>query len=296
MWEDNGKKFTQDHNFRHTFSVDSPEVNATREFILSRIRLAIHGSLIQYDGTPQGYASATTAAQHQTVFTRNAPLWDLDVHASLDKHIAKAKTFLFNTSWAQQYAFIWPEMEPRFDAYVVPGFVPEDELVDSSDANSSVDGDVGSDTDNDDHDENGGGGNVSKVVSHGPPRSPPKHHLDRQENQNQKRSRSVPKLRTPQKQNRSRTISSDNSSSNDDGGAETENDSSDHAGGGSQNRSRSQSRSPEFDRTSWAAPNQANMNSNNIIRSSRKRRRKKPDYGNMVNYPEVVNSDDSDSN
>ena len=96
MREDNGKKFTQDHNYRKVFDEDSAEVASAREFVKARMR-GVYGNnaMTEYDirsrkeekKGPSAYKSAATAVLHQIPMTRTVALWDIDVFKQLDKHI-----------------------------------------------------------------------------------------------------------------------------------------------------------------------------------------------------------------
>ena len=99
MREDNGKKFTQDHNYRKSYDENSDEVLSAREFIKGRMREVYgNGAMTQYDGSgtkPTAYKSATDAVFHQVPMTRKVPLWDIDVFKQLDKQMQDANIFSF---------------------------------------------------------------------------------------------------------------------------------------------------------------------------------------------------------
>jgi hypothetical protein len=328
MREDNGKKFTQDHNFRHSFSEDSPEVSATKEFILSRIRLAIHGDLRQYDGTQKGYTSAVSSANHQTVFIRKVPLWDLNVGEMLDKHIAKTKDIFINTNFGQRHVFYWPEMKLNFDHFP-RRFVPDDDL-DSESGSSDSDSECSQDKgysiddngDNNDHDndsdvrnenekiganlyysedDNDCEYNASEIESlHPPPTQSPKYGMNNFARQSSDVSSSFDNTKNHRVCD---NVISTHGKEDESVDSESEiSDSTQGAGGGGRNetqlrRTSSQSpTSPVIDRVSWKAANQANMNTNNIISSSKKRFRKQINYGeDFINSKRMSDDNESDS-
>jgi hypothetical protein len=300
MREDNGKKFTQDHNYRKTFDENSDEVSAAREFLKARMRKVYgNGAMTQYDGSgknPQAYKSATFSVLNQIPMTRKVPLWDIDVFKQLDKHIEKCKQFFWNTNFGQRHVFEWPEMvvcDDHIKRYVADNF---DELSSDSDysqgGSGSDDGDADIDNGDDDDDEVGDvqdndldtqsdSDSSLDSSSISPSQSPPYNYLQQFSRQTESSYKpySVNSHRRVRKISENVLSPESAGSSNEAGGAESDDESvqdSDGADMGSQHRSRARSvsKTPEIDRTSWKAPNQSDPNAINIITDGKKRKRK----------------------
>jgi hypothetical protein len=301
--EDNGKKFTQDINFRRVYTEESPEVRSTKEFILSMIRKAIHGTLKQYDGKDAGYKSSEHSILHQINMIRTAPLWELDVFDMLDKHIDKAKQFFIKTNFGQKHRFIWPEMVLNDDHLPV---VQIDDSDDFSLSGSELE-DKGEDCiadddendnsefvkglhrhDNDDSDSSSSSSDMSQQDQ--PPRA--KNIVARRAAQSD-----YAKDDTPPSCNRNCDKEMSDEASNDSDQSSVvdlskkPDDNHDNQAGGA---GMSKSQSPSPDPNSWAAPNKSHMNPRNIMSSSRKRSRTKVDHGFQVNDQDEDEGNETD--
>jgi hypothetical protein len=326
MREDNGKKFTQDHNYRKNYDENSEEVLSAREFIKGRMREVYgNGAMTQYDGSgkkPKAYQTAELAQFNQLPMTRKVPLWDIDVFKQLDKHIEQCKEFMWNTNFGQKHVFLWPEM------VVSNEHIPQsmaDNIHDDLDAyepeNDHCQADDNGNSDEDSDDSNDDDKGVGKVFvrnhdqqdssdsdssldssSHSPSQSPiysSQIHA-RQSSQSGHKSRQGNTHRRAQGIEPDLNASDSSESSSEAGGAEDSDDESVQDSGGAvmgsphNSRSRSVAKTPEVDRTSWSAPNQSDHNPINIISSNRKRSRKQTNSYVYINTDDDGKSSESD--
>ena len=128
MEQEYAKNGASEQNWRKSYNPYDPEVNATSEFMLARLRQLGQSSYEVYSNTT---VSQTKAEADKTMvpFTRSTPIWKDDTSAYLDTQLDKC--IKFTSAWAANFGHIW-------SAFAPPGMAEVDEpealLVEREDA------------------------------------------------------------------------------------------------------------------------------------------------------------------